>query len=472
MSDKLKLNKKNFSEWYDKILAYADIVDDRFPLKGAFVWKPYGYKALSLMMKKMEKLLEKDGHKRCQFPMIVPMSLFKKEKDFLEGFTGETLRITKIGRRDLDEELIVRPTSETIIYPMFSLWIRSYRDLPLKVYQIVPIFRWETKMTKPMLRVRELAAFKEAHAVHATLEDAEKNFKNMVKLYEEFHSFLKIPFISLKTPEWDTFAGALYNYDLFTILPDGKAVELGSVINLGQKFSKAYDIKYMDEDEKEKYCYQTTYGISERSFGSALAIHGDDKGLVFSSEIAPIQVVIVPVSNDKIVLDRTKVIRELLEKEFRVEIDSSDKTPGEKFYHWEAKGVPIRIEVGNKEVEGNFFTISRRDDSSRHKIYEKEIVKEIHSTLKDIDMKLYEKAEKFFLSMITNVDTSGEAEKVLKEKGGIIRIPWCGDNSCGKKMSEDIVGQALGIDEKEKTDKKCAGCGKSGKYMLHIGRTC
>jgi prolyl-tRNA synthetase len=474
MSEELKLNKKNFSEWYERILKYAGVVDDRYPLKGSYVWMPYGFKALKLMMRKMEDLLDETGHQDSYFPLLVPISIFKKESDFLEGFGGSTLRITHVGKRALDEEIVIRPTSETVMYYMFSLWIRSWRDLPLKLYQVVPIFRWETKMTKAMLRVREVVKFKEAHTVHETEEEAAEQVKEGIKIYKKFFDFLRVPYVVLKTPDWNTFAGALYNYDLVSIVPDGKAVELGSVINLGQKFAKAFDITYLDRNEKKQYVWQTCYGISERELGVNLALHGDDKGLIFIPEIAPIQIVILPILTGK--KDDEKLIKEAEElkkelKQYRVEIDKSNDTVGSKFFHWEAKGVPIRIEIGKKEMEGKSLVIARRDTGKKETIKNSELKSKIKETLADIDKNLYEKSKAFFKSMITEVKTVEEAQKILEKKGGIVKIPWCGKDSCGKNMEEKLVGEALGIDEKEEAKGICPACKNKAKYIMHFGKT-
>jgi prolyl-tRNA synthetase len=474
MPEELKLSKKDFSIWYDRILAYADIIDDRFPLKGVYVFKPYGFNALKLMLKKMEELLDKTGHEETYFPTFAPASLFAKESSFLRGFKGETLRVTRVGEVPLEEELIVRPTSETIMYPMFSLWIRSYRDLPLKLYQTVPIFRWETKMTKALLRVREIVKFKEAHTAHATEEEADEQIKEAIRVYEEFFNFLEIPFIILRTPDWDTFSGALYNYDFFTTMPDGKALELASVINLGTKFAKAFDIKYLDDKGKKKPVWQTCYGISERALGATLALHGDDKGLIIVSGIAPIQIILIPIltgkDEDKKVLEYANEIRKKL-KGFRVRIDESEDTPGSKFYHWEAKGVPIRIEIGRKELSSKKLLVFRRDTGEKMNVDEKDLEKEIDLLLKKIDENIYKKAQDCFRSSIHLCKTVKEAQDVLDKKGGIVKLPWCGIEKCGRELEDKLVGTALGIDEHEKVTGKCVVCGKDAKYHLNFGRT-
>jgi len=474
MSEELKLDKKNFTEWYERVLKYAEVLDDRYPLKGSYVWMPYGFKALKLMLKKIEELLDETGHQDTYFPLLVPISIFKKESDFLKGFGGSTLRITHVGEKSLDEELVMRPTSETVMYYMFSLWIRSWRDLPLKLYQIVPIFRWETKMTKPMLRVREVIKFKEAHTAHATKEEADQQIKEGVEIYSKFYDFLKVPYVVLRTPEWSTFAGALYNYDHVTVMPDGKATELGSVINLGQKFAKAFDIKYLDKNEKKKYVWQTCYGISERALGVVLSLHGDNKGLIFMSKIAPIQIIIIPIltgekDNEKLIEWAKKLKEEL--KEYRVKIDTSEDTVGSKFYHWEAKGVPIRIEIGEKEVKEKDVTVVRRDIGKEEIVKETKLKSKLKKLLEEIDENLYKNAEKFFKSMISETETIEEALKILESKKGIVKIPWCGNNSCGKQTEEKLVGEALGINENEKGKGICPVCKNKAKHMLYLGRT-
>jgi len=476
MAVKLNLSKKNFSEWWDKIVFYADLIEERFPLKGAYVWKPYGFAALKLMLKIIEKLLDETGHKETYFPIFVPASLFAKEKEFLKGFGGEVLRVTKAGHHVLDEELIVRPTSETIMYPMFALWIRSWRDLPIKIYQIVPVFRWETKMTKAMFRVREIVRFKEAHTVHATAEEARAQTEEGLQIYSKFFTELKIPFLIIKTPIWETFPGAEYNYDFITVMPDGKVLELGSVINLGQKFAKVFDIKFKDVDGKEKYVWQTCYGISERSLGAALALHGDDKGLIFASKIAPVQVIIVPIlkggnSENEKILAKVKELKENLSKNFRVECDLSDASPGEKFYHWEAKGVPIRIEVGEKELKSKEYLVALRDSGRKEKVAEKDLSSKISTFLEEIDSNLYKNAEKFVKEAIHSFTNTKNAKEELKKKKGIVKLPWCGETDCGKQMEIEVDAGALGYNEKEHATGKCAKCGKPAKWYLMFGKT-
>jgi prolyl-tRNA synthetase len=474
MGEKLNLNKKNFTEWYDSIMFYDKILDDRYPLKGSYVWMPYGFKALKLMMRKMEELLDETGHEDSYFPLLVPMSIFKKEKDFLRGFGGSSLRITHVGDTPLDEEMIIRPTSETVMYYMFSLWIRSWRDLPMKMYQVVPVFRWETKMTKPMLRVREVVKFKEAHTVHETAEQADQQVKEGIEIYKKFFDFMKIPYVVLKTPDWGTFAGAVYNYDFISVMPDGKGIELASVINLGQKFAKSFDIKYLDKNGESKYVWQTCYGISERSLGVNLALHGDDKGLIFTSDIVPIQVVIIPIisgkEDDDKLIDKANEIKSDL-KQYRVEIEKSDMTTGSKFFHWEAKGVPVRVEIGNRELKDGNVVLVRRDTGTKKTMKYSELKMEIENAIKETDQNMYDNAKKFFKNMLTDAKDIEEAQKILKDKGGLVKVPWCGMTTCGKEIEEKLVGDAQGIDENEQGKGICPVCKMKAKHMLYLGRT-
>jgi prolyl-tRNA synthetase len=253
LPERFRMDKyEDFAKWYHSILKYAQIVDIRYPLKGMNVWMPYGLKALRNTQRIIIDLLEKSGHQEAYFPTMIPETIFAKEKDFLKGFGGETFVVEGTMTKKFTEKLLVRPTSETVMYYMWSIWIKGRKDLPLKMYQTVNVFRYETKMTHPILRVREIMSFIEAHTAHPTLEEAEKQVRDAITIYKEFFDRLLIPYFIVKTPPWDTFAGAEYNYDFITVMPDGKGLELGSVINLGQKFARAFDIKFMDSDGKTK----------------------------------------------------------------------------------------------------------------------------------------------------------------------------------------------------------------------------
>jgi prolyl-tRNA synthetase len=434
----------DFDDWYQDALREADLVDIRYPVKGMIVWKPYGLKALRLTQRILMDLLEKTGHLEAYFPALIPESVFAKERDFLEGFGGESFVVEGTGTKKFNERFYLRPTSETVMYYMWNLWIKGRRDLPLKMYQVVNVFRYETKMTHPILRVREIMGFIEAHTAHATPEEAEAQIKEAIGIYKEFFDRLQLPYYIVKTPPWDTFAGAEYNYDFITVMPDGKGLELGSVINLGQRFAKAFDIKYMDTDGQFKYIYQTCYGVSERVLGAVIGIHGDEKGLFFPPEIAPIQVVIVPIAKpeDVQVLEYARRVKEILEKSgIRVFIDDDlEKSPGWKYYYWEMKGVPVRIEVGPREVGEKTVTIARRDGAPRIVAKLDELIPVVNEVFREVNTALRERALEH-LKKLSIIATSCTPLENLK---GLIIAPWDGSREEAEELEKTFNKGVLG----------------------------
>jgi len=434
-----------FDEWYHSVLREADIVDIRYPVKGAIVWRPYGLKALRLTQKILIDLLEKTGHQEALFPSLIPESIFAKERDFLAGFGGESLVVEGTATRKFNERFFLRPTSETVMYYMWNLWIKGRRDLPLKMYQVVNIYRYETKMTHPILRVREIIGFIEAHTAHATMEEAEKQIWEAVGIYKEFFDRLQLPYYIVKTPPWETFAGAEYNYDFITVMPDGKGLELGSVINLGQRFAKAFDIKFMDADGTFKYVYQTCYGVSERVLGAVIALHGDEIGLFFPPEVAPIQVVIVPIARpeDRDVLEYAEKVKKLLEGNgVSVYLDSDlEKTPGWKFYYWEMKGVPTRIEIGPMEVKSGTVTIARRDGAPRLTVKLEEALEVLRTAWNEINANLRRRALEH-LKKLTYV--SYKCEPPPSGLRGLVIAPWDGSRSDAEELEKNFGKSVLG----------------------------
>lgn len=444
-TEKFRLDKyADFPRWYHTILKEAKIVDIRYPVKGMNVWMPYGLKALRLIQRKMIELLESTGHEEAYFPTMIPESVFAKEREFLEGFGGETFVVEGTMTRKFGEKLYVRPTSETVMYYMWNLWIKGRKDLPLKMYQVVNVFRYETKMTHPILRVREIMGFIEAHTAHATAEEAEQQFVEAVKIYKEFFDDLLIPYFIVKTPEWDTFAGAEYNYDFITVLPDGKGLELGSVINLGQRFAKAFDIKFMDSDGTFKYVYQTCYGISERSLGAVISIHGDERGLFFPPKYAPIQVIIVPImkkEEKEILAYARKVAEHLAQNGIRVKIDDDEEhTPGWKYYFWEMKGVPTRLEIGRREAANKTVTIARRDKRQKIQVKLDELLEKLREVWTSIEEEMYRRALHHFEKMVYFL-TDDNLDEIAGKKGLII-APWDGKKETAEEL-EEITGKGL-----------------------------
>ena len=360
MSEEIGFNKKkeeDFSEWYFELLKQAEVVDQRYPAKGFIVHREIAAIAVREIYRILEVELDRTKHKMMRFPAVIPESVFAKEIEHIEGFTPEVFWITHGGEDKLPERIGLRPTSETAIYTMYSQWIRSHRDLPLKVYQEANIWRYETKHTRPLLRDREFH-WLEAHNCFATKEEAERQVLEDMEITENtLHKQLGLPFFFFKRTEWDKFKGAVYTFAADVLMPNGLVIQQPSTHFLGQKFSKPYDIKFLDEDEKEKYVYQTCYGpCASRILSSVISIHGDNKGLIFPWNIAPYQIVIIPIwrkdSDKKNIIKHSKeLLNKLCEKGIRAELDDSDKRPGAKYYHWELRGACLRIERGAREIE-------------------------------------------------------------------------------------------------------------------------
>lgn len=466
----------NFPDWYDRALDVGDMVDSRYSIKGMYVWKPYGYKALKFMLNALSELLDSTGHSEAYFPMLIPASVFGKERDFLKGFKGEAYIVTKAGDKDLTENLYVRPTSETVIYESVRPWIRSFSDLPMKLYQTVNIFRHETKQTRPMLRLREVTKFNEAHTFHSTAEGAEKQIEEGIRIYGELFNKLLIPFIVVKTPSWDTFAGALYNYDMMSVMPDGKAIELASVINLGTKFSKAFNLTYRDKDNELKYVHQTCYGVSERELGVMLSVHGDDRGLIIPPIIAPIQAVIVPIFKKGKETEIKKAAEDLkvaLERSgIRVEADLRDKGVGDKYYEWEAKGVPVRIEIGAYELKTNNLVIFRRDKLTKETVEFIAACSHVVKLMDEITENIRSKAQEYFQRRVIHFGSVAELKEKYKERLGLVSLPWCGNETCGRKLEENINIPTVGFIPEKHLNKACASCGRTGSVVeMFFGRT-
>jgi prolyl-tRNA synthetase len=434
---------ENFSDWYHEVIREADIADIRYPVKGMIVWRPYGLKALRLTQKILVELLEKTGHEEAYFPALIPETIFSREKDFLAGFSGESFVVEGTGTKRFNERLYLRPTSETVMYYMWSMWIKGRKDLPLKMYQVVNVFRYETKMTHPLLRVREIMGFIEAHTAHATREEADQQIAEGIKIYKNFFDRLQLSYFIVKTPPWDTFAGAEYNYDFITVMPDGKGLELGSVINLGQKFAKAFDIKFMDTDGSVKYIYQTCYGVSERVLGAIIGVHGDEKGLFFPPEVAPIQVVIVPIARREesdIVEYAEKVEKILEEKGIRAFLDKDpEHTPGWKYYYWEMKGVPTRLEIGRRELEAGTVTIARRDGAPKITVKVDALLEALVATWNNINSALRARALDHLKRLTLFAD---KCEPV--EFKGLIIAPWDGSREEAELLEKNFGKSVLG----------------------------
>ncbi|MHA1721539.1 MAG: proline--tRNA ligase [Candidatus Baldrarchaeia archaeon] len=471
---------KNFSEWFRTVITVADLVDTRYPVKGCYVWRPYGFKLRKYVLNIIRRLLDNTGHEEVLFPLLIPEDILGLEKEHIKGFEGEVYWVTHGGLKRLEKKLALRPTSETAMYNMFKKWIHSHADLPIKVYQIVNIFRYETKATRPLIRVREVTTFKEAHTVHETAEEAEKQVKEAIEIYSKFFDELGIPYIICRRPNFDKFAGAEYSVAFDTLMPDGRTMQIGTVHNLGQNFAKAFEITYEDINGKHQFAYQTCYGISERAIAALVAIHGDNRGAIFPPSVAPIQVVIVPIiykgEEEKVLQQCRSVLNTLKQEGIRTFLDERDISPGRKFYDWEFKGVPVRIEIGPKDVANNQVTIVRRDTFERNAYPMNDINTTIKKVFADIEENLRKRAKEEFKKKIFKAKSLQEAREIIQNRRCIALIPWCGSDECGMRICEEVDGDVLGtVLSKDLVnltgDEVCPICNKRTKSIAAVAKT-
>jgi len=464
-----------FSEWFHNILEEAEIIDTRYPVKGMHVWLPQGFKIRKHTLKILRDILDKE-HDEVLFPLLIPEDELAKEAIHVKGFEEEVYWVTHGGLTELNEKLALRPTSETAMYPMFSLWVRNHSDLPMKYYQVVNTFRYETKHTRPLIRVREITTFTEAHTVHATAEETEAQVKEALRIYREFFDNLGIPYTVSKRPEWDKFPGAEYTVAFDTLMPDGKTLQIGTVHNLGKTFAKTFDIKYETAEGEHKYVYQTCYGLSDRVIASIIGIHGDDAGLCLPPDIAPYQIVIVPIifkKGGEAVIDFCRKLREKLvsESNLKVYFDERDIRAGKKYYEWEMRGVPLRLEVGPRDIENSKIVTFRRDSKEKEIIdYDNATIScTVEKLLDDININMRETAWKSLENNVHHVNSIEEASKKMSE-GGIVTFNWCGDKDCGNDIEEKVNVDILGV-QADEINGTCINCGKQSKHLTLIAKT-
>jgi prolyl-tRNA synthetase len=440
-----------FASWYDNIMTFADIVDRRYQVKGMPVLKPYGFFMHNQIMRFIENEWESQNINGSQFPVIIPASYLCRETEHIKGFEQECFWVTKGVNSDPDSEMkfALRPTSETAMYPMYALWIRSFRDLPLKMYQTNSVYRYETKDTHPLIRVREIP-WNEAHTCHATQIDAlnclEQAWASYMRLINDQLGFFGV---RIRRPIWDKFAGSEHTDVLDTIMPCGRVLQTVGAHYLGQKFSRVFDIKFLDEKNVWEFVYMTCFGISTRVLASALSIHGDQKGLILPPLIAPKQIIIIPIlignksEFDNIITQAQLHCNQLKHAGFRVEVDTSLKSFGEKSYFWEMKGIPIRIEIGPRDIRNNTCTIIRRDINEKSVINVTNIVNACKDSIDALSIAIRNKANDYHRNHITTCNTTDEMINTIRVIGGFARIPFCSMNSDAKE-ADKIVHELCG----------------------------
>jgi prolyl-tRNA synthetase len=478
MSEKEGITVKkseNFSEWYTQVVQKADLADYA-PVQGCMVIKPNGYAIWENIMRIMDQEFKKQGVKNAYFPLFIPESFLKKEAEHFQGFVPECAWVTIGGGKELGERLAIRPTSETIIYSMFSKWIRSWRDLPLKINQWCNIVRWESS-TKFFVRTTEFL-WQEGHTAHETMEEADKMMMNILKLYQRFiEDYLAIPVLTGKKSDREKFAGALTTTTAEALMSDGRAIQMGTSHNLGQNFSKVFNMKFLDKNEKEEFVWNTSWGVSTRMIGSLIMTHGDDKGLILPPKITHTHVVIVPIcykeTDKKKILKKAEEVKQKLEKEnLKVILDDrTEYTPGWKFNEWELKGVPLRIEIGPKDVQKKQVVIVRRDNFEKTFTKDKDVTKKIVKFLDEIQKTLFNKAKKFLNEHITTVKTFDEFKKTLEKKGGFLRACHCLEQGCEEKIKEETGATIRMIPlKKENSFSNCIHCGKKAKEVVYFAK--
>ena len=471
------IKKESFSEWYDNILLEAKIADDRYPVKGFTVYTGWGFGIAKRIIAMLEEKLDASGHEPMQFPVVIPEDSFQKEEKHIKGFNGEVFWITHAGENELERRLVLRPTSETAIYPMFKLWIRSHADLPIRMNQTCNVYRYETKATRPLYRGREFL-WNEGHTAHATYEEAEKNVSMAIKIYSQVYDSLGLSYFRLKRPDFDKFAGADYSVAFDAWNPDGKSNQIGTVHQLGYNFGKAFEITYENEKGEQANATNTCYGMGfGRTLAAVISQHGDDHGLILPPEIAPKQVVVIPIpvkGKEEIAKAYAlEVFNTLTASGIRATLDDDDRLrPGEKYYKWEMFGVPLRIEVGPREADSKTVTIVRRDNFEKSKVDLKDLLEAIRSLFKALHENLRDRSRKIFEDLLATATTIEELRDYMENKK-LVRINWCGDISCAERLKEKVSGEIRGTlwDHEEEPTGPCVVCGDLAKRIAYVSRT-
>jgi len=460
--------EQDFPQWYTDVVLKTKLVDYG-PVKGTMVIRPYGYAIWENIQKELDKRFKATGHTNAYFPMFIPESYLKKEAEHVEGFAPEVAVVTHAGGEKLAEPLIVRPTSETIIGEMYSKWLQSYRDLPILINQWANVVRWE-KTTRPFLRTSEFL-WQEGHTVHATEEEAMEETMKMLEVYKEFaETCLAIPVFTGRKTEKEKFAGAVATFGMEAMMHDGKSLQSGTSHYLGQNFSKAFDIQFLDKDGTHKYGYTTSWGVSTRLIGALIMAHGDQRGLIIPPVVAPTQAIIIPIAAKKegVIEACTALKNRLLGADIRVDMDASDNSPGWKFNEWEMKGVPLRIELGPRDIENGKMVLVRRDTFEKIEVELSDAENVVKKLLDEIQKNLLAQARKRKEGRVVNANSM---EEILAgvEGGNFVKAGWCGCRECEDLIKEKTNATARVIAEGETTET-CACCGKKAKHVVYFAR--
>ena len=459
----------DFASWYTDVCVKAGLVDYS-SVKGSMISCPYGYAIWENMQKILDQKFKETGHENVQMPMFIPESLLNVEKEHVSGFAPEVAWVTHGGSEKLEERLCVRPTSEVLFCDYYKKIIKSYRDLPKLYNQWCTIVRWE-KTTRPFLRSREIL-WQEGHTMHATEKEAREETLRMLHIYEDFQrNVLAIPVIVGKKTEKEKFAGAVASYSLEAMMYDGVALQNGTSHYFGNGFAKAFDIQFLNQDNKLETPYQTSWGVTTRMIGALIMVHGDDRGLVLPPNIAPIQAIVIPIGKDEEIAGVVDSLSSSLkERNISYKIDNSNKTPGFKFAEAEVKGYPVRIEIGKRDLENNCVTVVRRDTLEKYQVSIIEVASFIKNLFGEIQQNMYDKALKRRDSMINDANNWEEFTDIAKNKPGFIKANWCGDEACENKIKDLFSMKSRCLIEDEEIHTNCVVCGKKANYRLYFGK--
>jgi prolyl-tRNA synthetase len=467
---------EDFSKWYTEIVQKAELADYT-PMKGMMVIRPHGYAVWENVQRALDQRIKASGHVNAYFPLFIPDSFLKKEAEHVEGFSPEVAWVTIGGKEELEERLAVRPTSEAIIGHMYAKWIKSWRDLPVLINQWANIVRWE-KVTRPFLRTTEFL-WQEGHTCHETAEEAEAETLRILDLYKDVcETELAIPVLTGRKSLSEKFAGASMTYALEALMSDGKALQMGTSHNLGQHFSKAFDIKFEDRSQTLQYVWQTSWGMTTRTIGALIMVHGDDSGLRFPPRIAPVQAVVVPISvghwKETVLPTAERIVEELLSAGVRVEMDAREEaTPGWKFSEYEMRGVPLRVEIGPRDVKAGQAVLVRRDTGAKETAPLSSLGARVRELLDGIQAELLAQARTFLEANIRDAADYKEFKDILEDKRGFVRASWCGGEACEARIKAETMAtiRVIPLEENEaRTKRPCVACGAEGQALAYFAR--
>ena len=475
MAAKITTRAKNYSQWYIDIILQAKLADYS-PVKGSMVIRPRGFAIWEKMKSALDSMFKETGHKNAYFPMLIPESFIKKEAEHIEGFAPELAVVTHGGGEKLEEPLVIRPTSETIIWAMYKKWIQSYRDLPLLINQWANIIRWE-KRTRLFLRTTEFL-WQEGHTAHASEEEAQEETLRMLFVYQKFaECFMAVPVLTGEKTEAEKFAGAVKTYSIEAMMQDRRALQAGTSHNLGQNFAKAFDVTYQTQNGELDHVWATSWGVSTRLVGALIMTHSDDRGLIIPPKLAPTQAVIIPIFNNQNksrVLSYAEVLYERIKTSYSTEFDDDEQNkPGWKFAEWELQGVPVRIEIGPRDMENDQVVLVRRDTGQKTTAPSKDLEKTLESLLEDIQNNLYHRALLFRKENTYQIKEYTEFKEIFDGPGGFIESPWCGNPECETKIKEETKAtiRLLPLGRDELKNHNCIYCGSTADKIAVFSKS-